>query len=342
MEIFTYYDYIKYKPKISNKINILEDNSEKYYLYKKINNEHDKIFRKILTNKKELILFLNNFFKLNEKILEKNIEEYKNWFITIQFENQEADIVYKLKDKEIFFLIEHQTKIDYSMPFRILRYEVEIIQSYISKTLMNRKNFIYPLIIPIVIYTGRKKWNAKTYLNTLKNEYSKYRGIKLAQYNLIDVNNYKNKKLLEENSILTKLMLIEKSKNHEELLNNLEKIINKLIIDKNYFNKNQIELFKNIFKYIIGNKIKKNKKIELLKKLEGEKNMLAVIEMLQREDLKPINVGMKKGIKEGRKEGRKETILKICKKLLEKNYSMEEIKEITNLSEEEIKKIAKK
>ena len=57
MEIFTYYDYIKYKPKISNKINILEDNSEKYYLYKKINNEHDKIFRKILTNKKELILF---------------------------------------------------------------------------------------------------------------------------------------------------------------------------------------------------------------------------------------------------------------------------------------------
>ena len=66
--------------------------------------------------------------------------------------------------------------------------------------------------------------------------------------------------------------------------------------------------------------------------------MLAVIEMLQREDLKPINVGMKKGIKEGRKE----TILKICKKLLEKNYSIEEIKEITNLSEEEIKKIAKK
>ena len=68
MEMFTYVDYLKYYH-ILNKNNkyILMEDEEKYSFNKKetkyINNKHDKTFRKILDNKKELIIFLNKILK---------------------------------------------------------------------------------------------------------------------------------------------------------------------------------------------------------------------------------------------------------------------------------------
>ena len=64
-----------------------------------------------------------------EQINVKNIEKYNSSFINKIYQNKEADIVYKLKNREIFFLIEHQSKVDYSMPKRILEYQVLIMNS---------------------------------------------------------------------------------------------------------------------------------------------------------------------------------------------------------------------
>ena len=49
--------------------------------------------------------------------------------------------------------------------------------------------------------------------------------------------------------------------------------------------------------------------------------------------------GIKEGIKEGKKEGKKEGIIEIAKKLLAKKMAIKEIVEITDLTEEEIKKL---
>lgn len=72
--------------------------------------------------------------KIKNQKEKEEIEKYNSSFINKTFQNKEADIVYKLKDKNIFFLIEHQSKIDYSMPFRLLEYEVAIIRSAIDKS----------------------------------------------------------------------------------------------------------------------------------------------------------------------------------------------------------------
>ena len=212
MEIFTYNDFFRYEDILTSEINnyIMDENSEYLYKAKKknINNRHDKTFRKILDNKKEFIIFINNIFKLENKINEKDIEKYNSSFISEEFKNQEADIVYKIKNKEIYILVEHQTKIDYSMPLRILKYEMAIIRSSIIKNINDK--IVYPAVIPIVLYTGRKKWNASINLEVENTELSKYRGLKKVKYNLVDINYYSIIKLLNEKSILTKLMLIEK------------------------------------------------------------------------------------------------------------------------------------
>ena len=50
------------------------------------------------------------------------------------------------------------------MPYRILEYEIEIMKSAIDIKKVKNKEYKLPLVIPIVLYTGKKKWDAKRYL----------------------------------------------------------------------------------------------------------------------------------------------------------------------------------
>ena len=305
---------------------------------KQINQEHDKIFRTILDKKENAVLIINK--AINAKIEIKDIEKYKNSFINKVFQNREADIVYKMKDKNIFFLIEHQTKIDYSMPFRILEYEVAIMKSAIDMNKINTKDYKLPLVISIVLYTGNRKWNAAEYLQKSQET---LRNIKedVGKYNLIDVNNLTEKELLEDDTFITKMMLIEKSKNTEETVETLEKVIERTKEeDKDVL----IRIIKIVFKEKLGD----NEVERLVNKIEEGrgKEVLAVVDMIRRENQMYIDMGRKEGRKEGKIEGKiegiKEKSIEIAKKLLSKNISKEEISEITGLDKSEIDKITRK
>ena len=80
-------------------------------------------------------------------------------------QNEEADVVYKLKGKNEFFLIEHQSKVDYRMPFRILKYEMAIVESAIDEKECKKKDYLYPRVNAIVLYTGKQKWNVSKTFN---------------------------------------------------------------------------------------------------------------------------------------------------------------------------------
>ena len=317
---------------MSSKANIQE---------KEINQENDKIFRTILDKKENAALIINK--AIDAKIEIKDIEKYKNSFVNKVFQNREADIVYKMKDKNIFFLIEHQTKIDYSMPFRILEYEVAIMKSAIDMNKIKTKNYKLPLVISIVLYTGNRKWNAAEYIQKSQET---LRNIKedVGKYNLIDVNNLTEKELLEDDTFITKMMLIEKSKNTEETVETLEKVIERTKEeDKDVL----IRIIKIVFKEKLGD----DEVERLVNKIEEgrKKEVLAVVDMIRRENQMYIDMGRKEGRKEGKKEGKiegkiegiKEKSIEIAKKLLSKNTSKKEIIEITGLNEKEIDKILK-
>ena len=106
---FTYYDYLKYKlfekmQKVKN--TTLHEQKEKYERLEqqenRVNNEHDKVFRKILSDKIEVAKFLNEQLKTNLK--PEDIEQYNSSYINTLMQNEEADVVYKLKSKNEFFL----------------------------------------------------------------------------------------------------------------------------------------------------------------------------------------------------------------------------------------------
>ena len=284
-----------------------------------------------MDQKEEAVKFINKTLKLNIK--KEEIEKYNSSFINKLFQNKEADIVYKIKDKNIFFLIEHQSKIDYSMPFRLLEYEVAIIRSAIDKSKIKNKSYKIPLVMPIVLYTGKQKWNANKYLEKSQ-EKIQGSNIKIGNYSLVDINNYTEKELLEDNTFISKMMLIEKSKNTEEIAETLEKIISKT-------QKEDKELLKRIIEIFLEEKIGIQKSTELIRKLESEgDSMLAIVDMIRKENQMYIDMGRKEGKKEGKKvgriEGKKDTLREIAIKMLKKNLTEKEITEITGISKKEL------
>ena len=293
-----YYNRIHYnksfKLSIKNKQFIyLEFN--KLYL---INNKHDKIFRTVLSNKIDACKFINNIIHFKEKITSNDLLLYKTSFVTSEFKNKEADIVYKLKDKNIFILIEHQTKIDYTMPYRILAYQHEIIKSAINISNANTKNFDIPTVIPIVLYTGKQKWNAKNSLNSISiNTYNK---LPLSYYYLVDINDYSIDTLLKDDLLISKLMVLEKSRNNEELILSLKKILPKIKEEDKSFIINLINL-------ILKEKIGRAKAKEYINKLKGgEEKMLACIEMIREEKRRDIvKRNNKKKSRKGRRQKRR-------------------------------------
>ena len=346
---FTFEDFLKYQAIFhpEDKIefdNMLElnENSEDYN-YNKVNNEHDKVFRTILSDKKEAVIFINKTLKLNLK--EDEIEKYKENYITENLINKETDIVYKIKNKNVFILIEHQTKIDYSMPFRIMEYQFKIIQSAVDINKLKLKEYKIPIVIPIVLYTGRKKWNVKEYIKDAQESFKQYNGEELGRYKLVDVNNFTEEELLKEKTFLSKAMLIESKKDTEEMIESLEKIIN-ILNEDNIYTKQQKHLLTIMINLIFRNKINDDKITNnLIKKLDNkeEKEMLAILDTIAEENERILQQGIQKGMKKGKKEGIKEGIRKTkisnAKKMKNANLDITLIIEITGLSKEEIEKL---
>ena len=288
-----------------------------------VNHQHDKIFRTVLDRKSDAIALINK--ALNTQLEVQDIEKYNSSFINKVFQNREADIVYKIKDRSIFILIEHQTKVDYLMPYRILEYEVAIMQSAIDLDKIKNKESKIPLVISIVLYTGNKKWNAKKYL---EENQEKIEGIEngLGNYNLIDINELTEKDLLEDNSFISKMMLIEKSKNTENIVEILEKIV-KITKEEDK------DTLRRIISIILEEKIGITKAKELIEKMEGDEgNMLAVVDMIRRENQMYIEIG--------KKEGELKEKIKIVTNMLKEKFNIETIQKITGINKEEIEKIS--
>ena len=310
------------KPTINTKRNIRQQLKAR-----RINNEHDKIFRTVLDKKTDVSKFLNKFLGLNIKTEE--LEKYNSSYIDPKFKNKEADIVYRIKDKNIFLLIEHQTKIDKDMPYRLLDYSNGIMRSASE----DKKR---PSVIPIVLYTGKTKWKIEN--ETIEKQHF-FKEVKLidGEFNLIDINDFSKKELLEDDIFITKMMLVEKCKDEIEMVQALEKIENKIKEeDKSTFRR----IVKEIWSLRIGTE-NANKILEKIE--EGSGNMMAVMEMLLAENEKYINIGRQEGRQEGRLEGRleggKQKIKEIVQKMLAENFTKEMIMKITGLKKEEIEEI---
>lgn len=266
---FTYDDYIYYKKFFKknkyNKMFMLCDTEEKYSYRKQINKPHDKIFKDVLDDKKEVVTFLNERLKLaNTKyaLKEDDLEKYNREFITGNFQSIESDIIYKKKDQNIFFLIEQQSTIEPAMSYRIMRYQWAIIESAIKKEKLRQKDYKLPSVISFVIYTGTEKWEKANYLIDKQEKLLGCKPEFFENFQFINVNEYTKQELLNKEGFLTKVMLLEKAKNYEELEEYLELIMETHLEDR------QKELLQRMIKYVYKNKLSNKKYNKFIQELQ--------------------------------------------------------------------------
>ena len=335
--VFTYEDYlnIKYKEGLC----AVAENETEYQAAQeemekekkeggKIHQKHDKSFKKALSSKKEMTFFLKEFVGI--EVETKDIEEYKNEFITKQYGKRQSDVIYKNTKKEIYYIVEHQSTKDRQMPKRIAQYCLELIEDILG----NSKNEeIYPTIVPIVLYTGKGKWNVDTnFANRQKFSEGTYEEYKIdIKYTVVDINKIKDMRLLEKQDYLANMMLMEKCKTNEERAEMFKRIYNEMN------SKSQKEKILN-YTINIYKQILEPEEIEkLYKVLEGSgEKMTAMYQYIVQER----NENRAIGRKEGRTIGRKEAIAEVAQKMLKLKMPIKQIIEATGLSQKDVEKLA--
>ena len=334
MIIYTLKDYLKIYKLIKINTYKLREDEERYVIQEKSNhNKHDKIFRDILNDKKEVTKIINTYIKPKTKLNMQDLEKYETRYITKIYEERLADIVYKIKGKEIFFLIEHQTKVDKKMAYRILEYSMEIIRGRIKNIKGQIEKAGIPTVIPIVIYTGEKLWNAKQEITEMKVKFETIKKVEtITGYNLIDIRD--KEKAIKDDLFISKISIIERLKNTDEIIETIEKIYNNL--NRKEDKKKLLE----IIDYLLEDEIKINKKTleklneKIIKEKEGGIEMMHAKEVLRRDRLKAIKDGENRGLARGILEGK----LSIARKMLEEKIDVIFIEKITGLTKEEIEK----
>ena len=275
--------------------------------------------------------FINNFTK--HRVSADELENYTENYITKNFKYKQADIVYKIKGEEIYFLVEHQTKVDYSMPYRILNYCIEIIRSAVKEQKLNKAIYRYPKVVPRVLYTGNAKWKASNSfaMSQICKEGYENEIIDLS-YKLIDVNKYEVETLLKCKTLLGNVMILEKCKNNEDVINCLKKIMKKN-------NNKDIEKLKRIILYLYEEIEEKSKKeiIKIIEESESEENMSTIQERIGAEFRNERKIGIREGLAQGIAQTIKETIIRMLKMNLENDI----IIQATGAKKEEIEKIKK-
>lgn len=338
MVLFTYTDYLRCKKLLQNYSNTVQEDSVEYVYHK-----HDKLYRDLLNNKEEFYLFLQDFFGY---FLSYDISKYNRNFILHDYSNNYSDIVYKLKGIPIYLLLEHQSYIDYSIPYRIYQYYHCILEDTVNTKNLKAKNHQVPLVTPIILYTGSKPWNFVFNFQEQQFDYTynqKLNNGKLSlSYNFINIHDFSKEELLKMNSMVAYAMAIDKCDNVSELIDTIY-----LVYDV-CSNQQKKYLYRMIV-YLLKPIIPKGIYLDLLKKFncEEETYMEELIERMKKDmeyrrkkaEQEGMEQGMKQGMEQGMEQGIKEGMIKTAKRMLTRNMSLEDISDITGLSMQEIKKL---
>ena len=308
----------------------------------------DSIFKELFEDRTVFYDFLKAFLpkEITKQIKETDLKREQTELIGKDFSVKRSDILYKIEkgnapkgvqgngqDIYIYLLLEHQSKVDQLMAFRMLAYKVRIWEQYVNshKKESEQKGFKLPVIIGMVFYDGKAKWTSpmdvKEKITEIKNmeEY-----LIKANYELINLSNIKEETIINMKKALGVILLTDKPnvkiKNAEELL----KIINEEIISK--LPKEEQEKFdkhRNAFIELFGKRTdykEIEERYEELKEMEVPKMFNTLEEIAKRDREKAKLEGVKEGERKGKIEGEKEFAIRILSKRFG-NQLTEEIKD---------------
>lgn len=293
----------------------------------KIQNPHDKFFKETFGKVEVAKDFLNNYLPGSiMKIVDMStLEPQKDSFINKELQEVFSDMLFRVdidkREGYIYFLFEHKSYISKNISFQLIKYMLEIWESKMNKERIEE----LPVIIPLVIYHGKNKWNISTNLGQMINGYKELpkdvkKYIPDYEYLLYDISGYTDEEI--KGGVINKIAMTTlrdiQTKDIEGVIESIYKMIEYLIEleDK----QTGIEYFETLMKYVFNARVDLTKEaiIKVMDKIEstypeGSDLVMTLAEKFREE-------GKKEGKEEGIEIGERKSLVKTTIKLLTKKF----------------------
>lgn len=329
-----------------------------------IKSAHDRFFRESMERLRIARGLLSVFIS---PLIMKQIDLFtlkiiKDDWVDEKLGEHRADILYFARlieqNNPIYFLFEHKSGQDHKISYQLFRYMNQIWEEVRKQNTDGQK---FPVIIPIILYHGAKRWH---FSNSLKDLFAIIEGTEYYvpgfKSELIDLSLINETQIDAFNDIELKAFLFAmKYSRKPEIIQVLPKIINVL----SGGNQTDNDYLITVLLYI-GSVIPKKKSDEFRAVIrnelkDGGSYMESVLDALREEGwIKGREEGRKEGRKEGREEGRREGKLegevegerkgerkgvkKVAENMLARNMDLQIIHELTGLSVKQIKALQQK
>jgi len=204
-----------------------------------IHQPYDKVFKEGMADIRVATQFFETHLpaELRKQLDLDTLAIQKESFIDARYENKEADLLYAVQTKKgeltyLYLLCENQSTVDYHMAFRLWVYMARIIELYLKQ---NPGVETFPVVYPMVIYTGHKPWDAPRMVFDLFGEQSELaKQIFLKPYDLIEVQKIPDEELQKHlwSGVVEFAMKYQDVKNFAKLWDTFLPWLNKIEIEK--------------------------------------------------------------------------------------------------------------
>ncbi len=276
-------------------------------------NPHDKLFRKVWSDKAIAADFLQNYLpaKVRTQIDLNKLKIAKDTFIEKELKEFYSDLLYTVDFQTgpgyVYLLFEHKSYADKLTPLQILEYMAQIWRLHLKQ----HPDTLLPPVIPLLLYHGRGKWKGRKFSDLMDESGSMLpEYIPDFKYILLDLTQYSDREI--KGVLLCRAVLLLFKHIHapdfEEQLGAIFAMLDELKQSDNGF-----RYLEAIFRYlhstadISSDKIKKIVKQNLDFK-KGELFM-TLGERLKKEGFEQgVQQGIRQGVQQGIQDGLLEAI----------------------------------
>jgi len=300
-------------------------------------NIHDIFARETLSYKDNAACFFRGILpedvgkRLDFESLREEKTSYTDKDLTAYFSDVVYECIYKGSLLKIVLLFEHKSFVPVFPYSQLLQYILNI-----WKRALKQKKPI-PIVLPIILYHGKQKWKTwplQTYLSGDTDLFTRF--IPGFEYLLVDLSKIPDKEIISlfaQNAAVKLWLLIQKYIYLEEaLMNNLDSFFSPDIV---YFTLEEgLQFIESFCRYVF--KATKIDHAAILRKIPMLPDRAKEVIMTTAEKLR--KQGLEEGEKIGEQRGEKKAKLEDARRMLEKEYPIEDICEITGLSRAEVEK----
>jgi len=128
--------------------------------------------KKFFEHDDRFLSLFNAYFYQGESVLKEEYLSQDDSEVVKLVASNHIDVIRRYKENEYFtlFVLENQSKVDYGMVVRIMKYQVLLYERELRKASPNNytpKGTKLPMVRAIVLYTGEKEWDGARKLSDL-------------------------------------------------------------------------------------------------------------------------------------------------------------------------------